>query len=212
MSKARLLAAVLLAVAISGGALSVAAQTPTPTTLPLSPTPAYVAAMVGCQEIPPVSTSAQGIAVFQPSPDGSTLNYAVWVFDITNVDEAHIHIAPRGQAGPIGVWLYPSPATQQPKVITGRFDGLLAQGTITSANLVGPLAGMTVSNLIQQLQSGNAYANVHTVQNPAGEIAGPIIATTPTAATPTAGATVAAGAAPTAAASPTPAGGAGPGY
>ena len=33
---------------------------------------------------------------------------------------------------------------------------------ITAANLIGPLAGMEIADLIAELQSGNAYVNVHT--------------------------------------------------
>ena len=39
---------------------------------------------------------------------------------------------------------------------------VLATGTITAANLVGPLAGQPLSALLAELRSGNAYANVHT--------------------------------------------------
>ena len=44
----------------------------------------------------------------------------------------------------------------------GRHDGVLSTGTLTAANLVGPLAGRPFSDLIDLIQSGNAYANVHT--------------------------------------------------
>jgi hypothetical protein len=44
----------------------------------------------------------------------------------------------------------------------GRTDGVLGTGTITSANLVGPLAGMSLSVLIAAMRDGGTYANVHT--------------------------------------------------
>ncbi|MGH7455091.1 MAG: CHRD domain-containing protein, partial [bacterium] len=44
----------------------------------------------------------------------------------------------------------------------GRTDGVLAQGTITAANLVGPLAGHPLSDLISAMRAGNTYVNVHT--------------------------------------------------
>jgi CHRD domain len=53
-------------------------------------------------------------------------------------------------------------------------NGILSQGTITSANLEGPLKGKQVSDLISLISSGGAYANVHTKQNPKGEIRGQI--------------------------------------
>jgi hypothetical protein len=39
---------------------------------------------------------------------------------------------------------------------------VLATGTITAANLVGPLAGHPLSDLIAAMSTGNAYVNVHT--------------------------------------------------
>jgi hypothetical protein len=51
-------------------------------------------------------------------------------------------------------------------------DGVLARGTITEADLVGPLAGQPLSALVEAIRSGNAYVNVHTVDHPAGEIRG----------------------------------------
>jgi len=51
---------------------------------------------------------------------------------------------------------------------------LLAEGTITASDLVGPLAGQPLSALIEAMRAGNTYVNVHTVQFPAGEIAGQI--------------------------------------
>jgi hypothetical protein len=44
----------------------------------------------------------------------------------------------------------------------GRFDGVLATGTITEANFVGPLAGQPFSVLIDEMLAGNTYVNVHT--------------------------------------------------
>ncbi|MDL5503048.1 MAG: CHRD domain-containing protein, partial [Candidatus Methanoperedens sp.] len=50
-------------------------------------------------------------------------------------------------------------------------------------NLTGPLEGMPLSALIENMTAGNTYANVHTVQNPGGEIRGQIktaVSVTPT--------------------------------
>ena len=85
---------------------------------------------------------------------------------------AHIHLAPAGENGPVTVWLYPD--GPPPQLIEGRFNGVLATGTITDDDLVGPLAGMTVADLVQRLENGMGYVNVHTAQNPPGEIRGQI--------------------------------------
>jgi hypothetical protein len=50
----------------------------------------------------------------------------------------------------------------------------LSQGTITTSNLRGPLAGHPLSDLIDIMDNGTAYANVHTKDFPLGEIRGNI--------------------------------------
>jgi len=126
----------------------------------------------GNEEVPPVETRAQGQAVFTLSKDGQTLYYKLIAANIENVMMSHIHLAAKGVNGPIVAWLYPS---SPPMVlIPGRFNGLLAQGAITAANLVGPLAGMSLSDLIAAMEAGNAYVNIHTTQYPGGEIRGQI--------------------------------------
>ena len=85
---------------------------------------------------------------------------------------AHIHLQAPGANGPIVVWLYP-PAPP-PQLIPGRFDGVLAEGTFTAANLMGPLAGMSLEDLVAEMRAGNTYVNIHTTANPGGEVRGQI--------------------------------------
>ena len=126
----------------------------------------------GDGEVPPVDTKAQGQAIFMLSKDGQTLHYKLLAANIENLLQAHIHMAPEGVNGPIVVWLYPPapPAV----LIPGKFNGVLAEGAITAANLVGPLVGHPLSDLIDAIEAGNTYVNIHTTQNPAGEIRGQI--------------------------------------
>jgi hypothetical protein len=111
-------------------------------------------------EVPANGSHAQGQAIFKLSKDGNALEYKLNVANIQNVTQAHIHTAAPGVNGPIVAWLYPSAPPQQQ--IPGRFDGTLAEGTITAANLVGPLAGGSLSDLIALMENGAAYVNVHT--------------------------------------------------
>lgn len=124
----------------------------------------------GAEEVPANDSRAQGQAVFRLSEDGSTLSYQLIVANIENVTQSHIHLAPRGDNGGVVVWLYPDAPPAQ--LIPGRTQGVLAEGDITSANLVGALAGEELSALIDAIRAGNAYVNVHTSQIPAGEIRG----------------------------------------
>jgi len=129
----------------------------------------------GDQEKPnPVDTKAQGQAKFKLSNDGSSLYFKLIVANINNVTQAHLHqiTDPTAVTGGIVVWLYPSAPPSQ--LIPGRSNGPLAEGNITAANLVGSLAGMDLQDLIDEFNAGNIYVNVHTSQNPPGEIRGDI--------------------------------------
>lgn len=132
----------------------------------------FIATLSGAEEVPPTDTRARGVAHFQLKHDATSLSYKLNVANITNVTMAHIHLAAAGVNGPVVAWLYPSGPPAQ--LIPGRFNGTLAQGSISAANLLGPLAGQPLEALIDVLQSGNAYVNVHTLQFPGGEIRGQI--------------------------------------
>jgi hypothetical protein len=115
-----------------------------------------------------IDTKAQGQVVFQVSRDGLSIEYTLIVANIENVTMAHIHIDNGAAVGPIVVWLYPRNPPLQ--LIPGRFNGILAKGTITAANLVGIMAGKTISDLVEEMDAGHAYVVVHTSQHPPGEI------------------------------------------
>jgi hypothetical protein len=118
-------------------------------------------------------SQARGNGIFALSADGSELSYKLIVANIHNAFMAHIHMAPVGTNGPIAVWLYPSTATVPGPVGGGRLDGVIAEGTITAANLVGPLAGQPLSALVDALKNGGAYVNVHTNDGVAPTNTGP---------------------------------------
>ncbi len=131
----------------------------------------------GDQEVPPVGvvidTQARGKAEFKLSKDGTELHYKLSVSRIENAFMAHIHIGPVGVNGPIVVWLFPSTAPVPGPLGAGLQHGKLAEGTITAADLVGPLAGHPLSDLIAAIQAGNAYVNVHTNDGVAPTNTGP---------------------------------------
>jgi len=116
----------------------------------------------GNEEVPVRSTPASGQALFHVALDGRTIAYQLFVRDIRNVFQAHIHLAPAGQNGGIVVWLYPSTAPAPGPLGAGPVEGQIAQGAITEANLVGALAGQPLSSLVEAMRAGNAYVNVHT--------------------------------------------------
>lgn len=124
-------------------------------------------------EVPARATHAQGQAIFKLSDDGQSLDYKLIASNIENVFMAHIHMAPAGVNGPIVVWLYPSTAPVPGPAGAGRTDGVLASGTITAANLVGPLTGHPLSDLVTLLENGGAYVNIHTNDGLDGVDTGP---------------------------------------
>jgi hypothetical protein len=119
------------------------------------------------------NSRARGNAIFQLNAAGTELTYKLIVANISNVFQAHIHRAPVGVNGPIVVWLYPSPAPVPGPVGGGRINGVIAEGTITAANLVGSLAGQPLSALVDLLQTAGAYVNVHTNDGVAPTNTGP---------------------------------------
>lgn len=132
----------------------------------------FTATLSGQHQTPAVTTAAHGTATFHLTRNGKALSYTLRVVNLDNATMAHIHIGAEGQSGPVAVWLYPSHPPQ--KVKHGKFTGVLARGTITAANLMGPLKGQTIADLVAQIKAGSAYVNVHTTAHPDGEIRGQI--------------------------------------
>lgn len=117
----------------------------------------------GREEVPARPTRARGNAIFQLNEAGTELSYKLIVANIENVFMAHIHMAPVGVNGGIVVWLYPStePGVQE-EPGGGRLNGVIAEGTITAADLTGALNGQSLSALVDAIKAGNTYVNVHT--------------------------------------------------
>jgi hypothetical protein len=128
--------------------------------------------LLGSKGVPPTQTSAIGVAKFTLSNDGKWLGYVLTVLDINNVIGAHIHMGNSTQNGPIEVFLYGNNNMTQPP--TGKVDGVLSRGFISDSDLTGPMTGKHMQELLNQIQNGYAYVNVHTTQNPNGEIRGQI--------------------------------------
>ena len=86
----------------------------------------------------------------------------------TGTTAGHIHVGPRGVAGPV-VLNFPIP--------TGRTGDLPLSFRLGVAAFVArPEIGInTMSDLIQAIVGGGAYVNIHTSQYPAGEIRGQLV-------------------------------------
>jgi hypothetical protein len=128
--------------------------------------------LTGASEVPPVQTNASGFAELAVEDGGNSVEYDIVVIKIDRVTQAHIHQGNSSEAGPIIATLFNASTP------IGPTTGELTDGFITSANLVGPLQGKQLSDLIALMQNGTAYVNVHTEQNPDGEIRGTIVVDT----------------------------------
>jgi hypothetical protein len=130
----------------------------------------FRATLTGDQEVPPVDTSARGTGSFRATPGLDELRFDLRVTSGVGVTMAHLHCAPAGVNGPIVAFLF-GPA-DPPVDVSGK----LASGTITNADILptdGEPCGATINNvasLYAAILEGRVYANVHTTDNPAGEV------------------------------------------
>lgn len=125
----------------------------------------------GKNEVPPVKTKATGEVVFRfwtgHEMGEIGLDYRLDVKDVKNVTGAQIHMGRPGENGPVVAVL----CSHKKK---GEFTGELSHGRIVDSDLVGPLEGKTLSDLMDEIISGNAYVSVSTMAHPKGEIRGPL--------------------------------------
>jgi len=128
----------------------------------------FKAKLTGKEEVPAAETKGTGEAIFELSKDGKEITYILKVKGIENARAAHIHVGKMGEEGAVVVGLFGGPKKE------GVVSGVLAKGTITDANLTGPLAGKTIGDLVELLKSGGAYVNVHTDKYPGGELRGQV--------------------------------------
>lgn len=135
------------------------------------------AKLSGNNEVPPITSKSSGTAAFDLNAAGTQMKYTLNVTNIDKVIAAHIHQGSSTANGPIVVNLF------IPSGPTGKVSGKLAQSSINSTSLIGPLKAKQMTDLIKLINSGNAYVNVHTSQNPAGEVRGQISSGSASAAT-----------------------------
>ena len=129
----------------------------------------YDANLTGSMQVPPVTTNATGLAELELNDDGDEISYDIQVEDIEGATQAHIHQGSEGENGDVVVSLFNS---TEPTDVN---DGTLEDGDFTSEDFVGPLQGQNMSALVELMDNGQAYVNVHTEANPDGEIRGTIV-------------------------------------
>jgi hypothetical protein len=124
----------------------------------------FNATLTGGEEVPPVETQASGTAQFQMLAENA-MSYTVNATEIQGVTAGHIHTGNPGENGDVLVTLFSYDPSQ---------DGVAETGTITADDLEGPMTGSPLSDLMNAMEDGGTYINIHTEQNPDGEIRGQI--------------------------------------
>ena len=144
----------------------------------------FSAIMTGDKEVPPVSTDTTGTIRVQANSQQQTLDYDLTLTNLNGVvTGAHIHMGRPGFNGPIvadlnAPGLGGAAAASSSSSSSGGGTAMTSNsvsGTIRSTDLKGPLEGKQITDLVKLIQEGRAYTNVHTEQNPNGEIRGQLL-------------------------------------
>ena len=126
----------------------------------------YRAELSGLNEVPTITTSAGGTLTLTMAADGSSVHYQLKVSEISDLTVARLHEGGAGATGTTVLTVYGGPTK------TGAFSGVVAQGSFTAAQFVGPLEGKTVADFVALVKSGQMYLNVGTSGHPNGEMRG----------------------------------------
>jgi hypothetical protein len=124
----------------------------------------FTADLTGQEEVPPTNSQATGMAEFTVM--GDSVEYTVNASNIQGVTAGHIHSGKQGENGPVVVTLFSNDSPT---------NEVLETGSITPDKLEGPMAGKQLTDLAAAMSNGEAYVNIHTEQNPNGEIRGQIM-------------------------------------
>src|SRR5688572_22566008 len=112
---------------------------------------------------PAVVSDGEGEAVLEVRSDG--VRYQVEWEDLTSpVVAGHIHCAPAGSNGGVGVTLVHEPLEADDRV----------SGAFTGPDPGNPCGWLTLEHVLSAIIDGNAYVNIHTDNFRAGEIRGQV--------------------------------------
>jgi len=107
----------------------------------------YFTPLTGMEEVPPVNTNSTGIALFELL--NNHIDFKVNVTNLDNIMSAQIHLGEFGQNGEIIVSLLKSLSP------VDVHNGTLVEGQVTPSDLVGPLKGKTINELVHFVNRAN---------------------------------------------------------
>jgi hypothetical protein len=118
----------------------------------------FTAQLDGDQEVPPRTTDATGQATFELRAE--SLGFTLDIVDIKNVHVAHIHCAPAGENGPVGLTLHGLPpgggGLENPAE-----DIYFVEGEVTAPDTKNGCGWADLAAAVEAMRSGNTYVNVH---------------------------------------------------
>jgi hypothetical protein len=124
----------------------------------------FTATLSGQDEVPPTNSQATGMAEFTVM--GDSVGYTVNASNMQGVTAGHIHSGKQGENGPVVVTLFKNDSPS---------NEVSETGSITPDKLEGPMAGKQLTDLASAMSNGDTYVNIHTEQNPNGEIRGQLM-------------------------------------
>lgn len=145
----------------------------------------FATGLSGYNETPSTLNSpGSGSFVARISKDESSISYTLTYADLpTTVIQAHIHFGRPGLNGGVVLFLCNTSGTPPgtvPAPPTCPATSGTVSGTLTAADVIA-VAGQGIdagaagfAEMVNALRNGSAYANVHTMQRPGGEIRGPL--------------------------------------
>jgi hypothetical protein len=133
------------------------------------------AELSGFNETPPILTN--GFGTFRARISDDTLTYTLTYSGLTsNATQAHLHFGQPGVAGGIFLFLCTNLGNGPAGTPPCPANGGSVTRTVTAADFVAiPAQNVTAGDFagaLRIIRSGDAYANVHSVNFPAGEIRG----------------------------------------
>jgi hypothetical protein len=144
----------------------------------------FIAHLSGNNEVPPINTDATGIVnlALNSEEGAKILGYGLTITNLNGGMGAHIHLGEPGQNGPIVADMRPPnmsvPSSSYPSSKVGNSATIpsnTVSGTITPADLKGPLADKQLSVLLDLMKKGKTYVNIPTKQHQNGELRGQIL-------------------------------------
>ena len=126
----------------------------------------YRAKLDANNEVPPVNSTAEGVATFKVKDD--TITSKINITGITDVSGAQIHTGKSGENGdPIVDLLKTGEKTKTSGAVT-------IKGNFTASDFEGSMKGKALSALQSAMGTNETYVNIKTSDHPDGEIRGQI--------------------------------------